>query len=158
MFRLSTYSFGIMTWYRLCESKSYPRLWDLCVESNKRGFDGDERLSIPIVPGCCAKDWTVMFDQRWAGLWARVAGIMLGLRAWVPLLWCAYTVGYKSALHGDWSADAVHMMKSCVQSDLLLFAIDGILYIETSELQGKAGTLFYEMTQMFRIVLLAIEG
>ena len=50
------------------------------------------------------------------------------------------------------------MMKSCVQSDLLLFAIDGILYTEISMLQGKAGKLFYEMIQKFRIVLLAIEG
>ena len=151
MFRLSTCSFGIVTWYRLCESKSYPRLWDLCVESNKKGFDGDERLSIPIVPGCCAKDWTVMFDQGWTD-------IMLGLRAWVPLLWWAYTDGYRSALHSDWSADVVHMMKSCVQSDLLLFAINGILYIEISMLQGKAGKLFYEMIQNFRKFLLAIEG
>ena len=165
MFRLSTDSFGIATWYRLCKSKSYPRLWDLCVESNKKGFDGDERVRIPIVPGCCAKDWTVMFDQRWAGLTRdglvckpEMGWHYVRLCAWVPLLWRAYTDVYRSVLHSDWSADVVHMMKSCVLSDLLLIASNGVPCFETSKLQGKASKLFYEMIQKLWIVLLANEG
>ena len=61
-------------------------------------------------------------------------------------------------MHSDWSADVVHMMESCVQSDLLLIASNGIPCFETSKIQEKAGKLFYEMIQKFRIVLLVIEG
>lgn len=46
-------------------------------------------------------------------------------------------------------------MKSCVQSDLLFIASNVIPCFDTSKLQGKAGKLFYEMIQKFRIVLLA---